>query len=134
MTNLPVLAEFIADKRQDMSTLIDTMTDATQNGDATTGDSNGRPSFLKDELGPLNGQAISPTQSRFPSQYRHIAVVHARQRTSCLSHDSTSTPSFLGFRNLMVIVLSRLQLQLGQLPRRMLTDTVCSLLEPTIDD
>lgn len=39
-------------------------------------------------------------------KYRHVAAVHSRPRTSCLDHDSDATPSFLGFRNLMVIVLS----------------------------
>lgn len=40
-----------------------------------------------------------------PVKYRHIAAVHSRPRTSCLSHESEASPSFLGFRNLMVIVL-----------------------------
>jgi diacylglycerol O-acyltransferase-1 len=31
--------------------------------------------------------------------------VHSEIRPSTLSHDSPSSPSFLGFRNLMVIVL-----------------------------
>jgi diacylglycerol O-acyltransferase-1 len=39
-------------------------------------------------------------------KYRHVAAVHSKPRTSCLSHDSPTTPSFIGFRNLMVIVLS----------------------------
>ncbi|KAF6838056.1 MBOAT family protein [Colletotrichum plurivorum] len=38
-------------------------------------------------------------------KYRHVAAVHRNSRPSTLSHDSNSTPSFLGFRNLMVIVL-----------------------------
>ncbi|KAF4580981.1 diacylglycerol O-acyltransferase [Ophiocordyceps camponoti-floridani] len=37
--------------------------------------------------------------------YRHVAAVHRRTRPSCLSHDSNAAPSFIGFRNLMVIVL-----------------------------
>lgn len=37
--------------------------------------------------------------------YRHVFAVHSRPKTSCLSHDSKETPSFLGFRNLMVIML-----------------------------
>lgn len=41
-------------------------------------------------------------------KYRHVAAVHSRQRASCLSQDSEVSPSFLGFRNLMVIVLSKL--------------------------
>lgn len=44
----------------------------------------------------------------FSSKYRHVAAVHSRIRNSCLSHDSNITPSFLGFRNLMVLVLSEL--------------------------
>ena len=47
-----------------------------------------------------------PRQKRLPDKYRHIAAVHSMPRTSCLSHDSEAAPSFLGFRNLMVIVLS----------------------------
>ena len=42
-----------------------------------------------------------------PKKYRHVAAVHVTQRTSCLSHDSDEAPSFLGFRNLMVLVLSK---------------------------
>ena len=47
-----------------------------------------------------------PRQKSLPDKYRHIAAVHSIPRTSCLSHDSDAAPSFLGFRNLMVIVLS----------------------------
>ena len=54
---------------------------------------------------PLNGvaKAKRPINS---AKYRHFAAVHSKPRTSCLSHDSEHSPSFLGFRNLMVIVLS----------------------------
>jgi diacylglycerol O-acyltransferase-1 len=45
-------------------------------------------------------------------KYRHVAAVHSRPRTSCLSHDSPTTPSFIGFRNLMVIVLSEFTISL----------------------
>jgi len=41
----------------------------------------------------------------FRRKYRHVAAVHSESKPSCLSHDTTETPSFLGFRNLMVIVL-----------------------------
>ncbi|KAK4241731.1 diacylglycerol O-acyltransferase 1 [Achaetomium macrosporum] len=41
----------------------------------------------------------------FRQKYRHVEAVHSASRPSCLSHDTTETPSFLGFRNLMVIVL-----------------------------
>ncbi|KAI1653170.1 MBOAT, membrane-bound O-acyltransferase family-domain-containing protein [Daldinia decipiens] len=38
-------------------------------------------------------------------KYRHVTAIHSESRPSTLSHDTTATPSFLGFRNLMVIVL-----------------------------
>lgn len=41
------------------------------------------------------------------SKYRHVAAYHAQLRHSSLSRDSEATPSFLGFRNLMVLVLGR---------------------------
>lgn len=41
-------------------------------------------------------------------EYKHAFAVHSMPRTSTLSHDSADTPSFIGFRNLMVLVLSRL--------------------------
>ncbi len=49
----------------------------------------------------------APLKGKNPTKYRHVAAVHPRQRTSWLSHDSEQSPSFLGFRNLMVIVLGR---------------------------
>lgn len=52
----------------------------------------------------------SETKSKTPPQrkYRHVAAVHSKTRPSCLSHDSDAAPSFIGFRNLMVIVLGTL--------------------------
>ncbi|KAK2744668.1 hypothetical protein FQN55_006587 [Onygenales sp. PD_40] len=46
------------------------------------------------------------------SKYRHVAAYHSRVRTSCLSRDSEVSPSFFGFRNLMVIVLIVMNLRL----------------------
>ena len=51
-------------------------------------------------------QPLEPIRTRMKKKYRHVAAVHSKPRTSCLSHDSEVAPSFLGFRNLMVIVLS----------------------------
>ena len=45
-------------------------------------------------------------------KYRHVAAVHSVTRPSTLSHDSVVAPSFLGFRNLMVIVLGKLHFTL----------------------
>lgn len=41
----------------------------------------------------------------FRKKYRHVEAIHSESRPSCLSHDATATPSFLGFRNLVVIML-----------------------------
>ena len=53
-----------------------------------------------------NGAATGPSTRNTSSKYRHIAAIHSRARNSCLSRETEVTPSFLGFRNLMVIVLS----------------------------
>jgi diacylglycerol O-acyltransferase 1 len=46
------------------------------------------------------------------SKYRHVAAPHADVRPSCLSHESKETPSFLGFRNLMVLIIIVMNLRL----------------------
>jgi diacylglycerol O-acyltransferase-1 len=45
-------------------------------------------------------------QTRLQKKYRHVAALHSKVQPSCLSHESETVPSFLGFRNLMVLVLS----------------------------
>lgn len=54
-----------------------------------------------------NGTARTTEELRrsFRQKYRHVAAVHSASKSSCLSHDAPETPSFIGFRNLMVIVL-----------------------------
>jgi diacylglycerol O-acyltransferase-1 len=49
--------------------------------------------------------ATEQLRRSFRRKYRHVEAVHSESRPSCLSHDTTATPSFLGFRNLMVIML-----------------------------
>ncbi|KAF2734768.1 hypothetical protein EJ04DRAFT_436271 [Polyplosphaeria fusca] len=39
------------------------------------------------------------------TKYRHVFATHSQPRNSCLSHDAAKTPSFVGFRNLMILVL-----------------------------
>ena len=46
-------------------------------------------------------------QTRLKKKYRHVAALHSKSQPSCLSHESETVPSFLGFRNLMVLVLSK---------------------------
>ena len=52
-------------------------------------------------------------------KYKHAFAVHAQTRTSCLSHDSDAAPSFVGFRNLMALVLvfSNLRLMMENLKK-----------------
>jgi diacylglycerol O-acyltransferase-1 len=51
-------------------------------------------------------QATTGNQRPAPNRkYRHVAAVHSKVRPSCLSQDSEAATSFIGFRNLMVIVL-----------------------------
>ncbi|PNY23662.1 O-acyltransferase [Tolypocladium capitatum] len=57
------------------------------------------------EVEARNGSTAARTQPSPQIKYRHVAAVHSQSRPSCLSHDSPAAPSFLGFRNLMVIVL-----------------------------
>lgn len=40
-------------------------------------------------------------------RYRHVEAVHSTLRNSCLSQDCDISPNFLGFRNLMVLVLGK---------------------------
>lgn len=51
--------------------------------------------------------APAPIGKKRHSKYRHVAAYHAQLRHSSLSRDAEVTPSFLGFRNLMVLVLGR---------------------------
>ncbi|EAQ89124.1 hypothetical protein CHGG_05743 [Chaetomium globosum CBS 148.51] len=55
---------------------------------------------------------ISELRKAFRNKYRHVEAVHSESKPSCLSHDATETPSFIGFRNLMVIVLVAANLRL----------------------
>lgn len=45
-------------------------------------------------------------QTKLKKKYRHVAALHSKEQPSCLSHEAETVPSFLGFRNLMVLVLS----------------------------
>ncbi|KAA8652352.1 hypothetical protein EYZ11_008681 [Aspergillus tanneri] len=51
-------------------------------------------------------------KGRKRSKYRHVAAYHSQLRHSSLSRDSNANTSFLGFRNLMVIVLVAMNLRL----------------------
>jgi diacylglycerol O-acyltransferase-1 len=51
-------------------------------------------------------KANSTTKRIRDTKYRHVFATHSSSRTSCLSQGSEATPSFVGFRNLMILVLS----------------------------
>jgi len=61
--------------------------------------------------GVANGTEEKP-KTKVRSKYRHVAAPHSRTRPSCLSHESKETPSFLGFRNLMVLTIIVMNLRL----------------------
>jgi diacylglycerol O-acyltransferase-1 len=57
------------------------------------------------DVEPPNATTAEKLRKMPQKKYRHVAAVHSKTRSSCLSHDADVNPSFLGFRNLMVIVL-----------------------------
>ena len=60
-----------------------------------------------------NHNANNPKSAKSSSRkYLHVNAVHSKNRASCLSHDTQVSPSFLGFRNLMVLVLIVMNLRL----------------------
>ncbi|KAK5174648.1 uncharacterized protein LTR77_001730 [Saxophila tyrrhenica] len=72
----------------------------------------------------INSSPSQPLQQeRRPKKeskkYKHTFAVHSTSRTSCLSHDAEVAPSFLGFRNLMglVLVVSNLRLMIENLKK-----------------
>lgn len=74
----------------------------TANGSATRRKAEGK---TLTEVEPANATTAQKLRASPQKKYRHVAAVHSKTRPSCLSHDSDAAPSFVGFRNLMVIVL-----------------------------
>ncbi|KAF2763568.1 hypothetical protein EJ05DRAFT_472462 [Pseudovirgaria hyperparasitica] len=59
-----------------------------------------------DDKCPISETSRPSSSSGLKEQkYKHVFAVHSKSRPSCLSHDAERTPSFVGFRNLMVLVL-----------------------------
>ncbi|KAK7750699.1 hypothetical protein SLS62_007399 [Diatrype stigma] len=69
------------------------------------------------ENGATNGSAAAAAAAAnggekptvYLRKYRHLAAIHSQSKPSTLGHDAHTTPSFIGFRNLMIIVLSTRQ-------------------------
>lgn len=49
----------------------------------------------------------STSTAKKRSKYRHVAAYHSEARHSSLSREADVLPNFLGFRNLMVLVLGK---------------------------
>ena len=60
-----------------------------------------------------NGSTHQRKRSK-DSKYRHVFATHSEARITCLTHESENMPSFVGFRNLMILVLSMLKPPQGQ--------------------
>lgn len=64
-----------------------------------------RPGATETVANGSNGSSDTKDGKVFIRRYRHVMAIHSKTRPSTLSHDSEAAPSFIGFRNLMVIVL-----------------------------
>ncbi|KAL1796749.1 hypothetical protein ACET3X_005289 [Alternaria dauci] len=66
-----------------------------------------------------NATTNGSTKRARDTKYRHVFATHSSSRTSCLSHDADKAPSFVGFRNLMILVLiiSNLRLMIVNLQK-----------------
>ncbi|KAK3896987.1 MBOAT, membrane-bound O-acyltransferase family-domain-containing protein, partial [Staphylotrichum tortipilum] len=62
--------------------------------------------------GGREGLADEVRRQAVRDKYRHVRAVHVQSKPSCLSTDTTETPNFIGFRNLMGIVLVSTNLRL----------------------
>lgn len=70
---------------------------------------------LPEQLEPQQAKKVHDEKKRAVTPaYKHTFAVHSVTRNSCLSHDAEKSPSFLGFRNLMglVLVVSNLRLMM----------------------
>lgn len=80
---------------------------------SSTGDSNGVLSKSNGDAGKgVNAGPVPPRALNRPRKHLHVSAVHYKSRASRLSRDSDVHSSFLGFRNLMVIVLVVMNLRL----------------------
>jgi diacylglycerol O-acyltransferase 1 len=73
---------------------------------------NGFLPTVLEEQAPRPSRPVEQDPRRPKKRYRHVAAFHSKSQPSCLSHETTVPPSFLGFRNLMVLVLIVMNLRL----------------------
>jgi diacylglycerol O-acyltransferase-1 len=84
-------------------TSLDSSSTPTTNGVTQRANGKGPASSTTESNGTVD--LTEELRRSFRRKYRHVEAVHSVSQPSCLSHDTTETPSFLGFRNLMVIML-----------------------------
>ncbi|KXH30863.1 MBOAT family protein [Colletotrichum simmondsii] len=70
-----------------------------------TSNGNSNPQAAVKPTTPDTNRTTDELRRAIQKKYRHVAAVHSKSRPSTLSHDSNTAPSFIGFRNLMIIVL-----------------------------
>ncbi|OCK76531.1 diacylglycerol acyltransferase DGAT2 [Lepidopterella palustris CBS 459.81] len=67
-------------------------------------ESNRLPTVLA-KFTPLPDPLPNGRRKAVDKRHTHVFPTHSTQKPSCLSRDAEETPSFIGFRNLMIIVL-----------------------------
>ncbi|PYI23639.1 putative diacylglycerol O-acyltransferase [Aspergillus violaceofuscus CBS 115571] len=95
-----------AEKISDATGAVSTGSDDILSSSATTN----RKTFTTGANGAEGPIGVKKEEKR--SRYRHVAAYHAKVRHSSLTREPNVTASFLGFRNLMVIVLVAMNLRL----------------------
>lgn len=89
---------------QAASTSVETAADSVVRRGISSSDPPARQGDLN-QTNPGSRPDAAELKKVLSRKYRHTAAVHSKSRPSTLSHDATETPSFLGFRNLGLIVL-----------------------------
>lgn len=61
---------------------------------------------------PHPSTAVEKAKAKSKKKYKHVEALHSMAQPSYLSHDSIKSPSFIGFRNLLVLVVIVMNLRL----------------------
>lgn len=77
-----------------------------------TSDTNGSLRAVPKQHAPSPSSHFQQEPHKLKKKYRHVAALHSKCQPSCLSRDANVSPSFLGFRNLTVLVLIVMNLRL----------------------
>lgn len=82
---------------------------------------------------PATGQNAKPLTAA-ERKYNHAYAIHAKSKVSPLSAGADPAPNFIGFRNLMILMLSMLAFVPIANLIRTCADRICSWFEPPLDD